>query len=50
MKFRAFLDKHEKSRHEEAGDFTTTWRVIPISFLAIFIGAVASGVADRQYV
>ncbi len=32
-------------RNEELGDFTTTWRVIPISFLAIMIGAICAFVA-----
>ena len=30
---------------EELGDFTTTWRVIPISLLAIVIGLLSTGVA-----
>jgi len=30
---------------EELGDFTTTWRVIPISLLAIAIGLISTGVA-----
>jgi CIC family chloride channel protein len=34
-----------KSKPEILGDFTTTPRVIPISLLAIVIGALASGVA-----
>ena len=32
-------------RASELGDFTTSWRVIPISFLAVLIGFVASFVA-----
>ncbi|HEY8062045.1 MAG TPA: chloride channel protein [Gemmatimonadales bacterium] len=30
---------------DELGDFTTTWRVIPISLLAIVIGLISTGVA-----
>jgi H+/Cl- antiporter ClcA/CBS domain-containing protein len=36
-------DKH--SRNEELGDFTTTWRVLPISSLAMVIGGVCAFVA-----
>ena len=32
-------------RNEELGDFTTTWRVLPISLLAIGIGAICAFVA-----
>ena len=32
-------------RNEELGDFTTTWRVVPISFLALVIGLVSAFVA-----
>ena len=32
-------------RNEELGDFTTTWRVLPISLLAMGIGAVCAYVA-----
>jgi CIC family chloride channel protein len=35
----------KKDRNDELGDFTTTWRVIPISLLAIFIGVVCAYVA-----
>ena len=35
----------KKNRSEELGNFTTTVQVIPISLLAIAIGAVASSVA-----
>ena len=41
-KFRDYLDRHELERSNTAGDFTTNWRVIPVSFLAIGIGAVAA--------
>jgi chloride channel protein, CIC family len=34
-----------QDRNEALGDFTTTWRVVPISFLAMFIGAVCAFVA-----
>jgi chloride channel protein, CIC family len=37
--------KHKHSRAQELGDFTTDWRVIPISLLAIVIGLIASVVA-----
>ncbi len=37
------IDK--KDRNEELGDFTTTWRVIPISLLATGIGVVCAFVA-----
>ena len=29
---------NKKHRNEELGDFTTTWRVVPISLLAMVIG------------
>ena len=35
----------KKDRNEELGDFTTTWRVIPISALALIIGVVCAFVA-----
>src|SRR5436853_1436771 len=35
----------ETGRHEELGDFTTTWRVLPISLLAIVIGVICAFVA-----
>ena len=44
-KLRDYLNRHELERSNTAGDFTTNWRVIPVSFLAVFIGAVAAGVA-----
>ena len=34
-----------QDRNEELGDFTTNWRVLPISGLAIFIGVVCAVVA-----
>jgi chloride channel protein, CIC family len=34
-----------KHRNDELGDFTTTWRVIPISLLALVIGVVCAFVA-----
>jgi chloride channel protein, CIC family len=37
--------KVAKSRPQELGDFTTDWRVIPISGLAIVIGLISSVVA-----
>ncbi len=33
------------TRPNSLGDFTTTWRVIPISALAVVIGVMASGIA-----
>ncbi|PYX28574.1 MAG: chloride channel protein [Acidobacteria bacterium] len=36
---------HSQGRNEELGDFTTNWRVLPISGLAIFIGVVCAVVA-----
>jgi chloride channel protein, CIC family len=35
----------QKTHHPELGDFTTTWRVLPISALAIVIGVVCAYVA-----
>jgi chloride channel protein, CIC family len=35
----------KKNRNEELGDFTTTWRVLPISLLAMVIGVVCAHVA-----
>jgi chloride channel protein, CIC family len=37
--------KHQHSRAAELGDFTTDWRVIPISLLAIAIGLISTAVA-----
>src|SRR5580698_10965998 len=37
--------KHAHSRAQELGDFTTDWRVIPISLLAIAIGLISTLVA-----
>ncbi len=37
--------KHAHSRAQELGDFTTDWRVIPISLLAIAIGLISTVVA-----
>ena len=37
--------KHKHARAAELGDFTTDWRVIPISLLAIAIGLMSSVVA-----
>src|SRR5215472_11408827 len=34
-----------KARNEELGDFTTTWRVLPISLLAMVIGVICAFVA-----
>ena len=36
---------NKKDRNDELGDFTTTWRVIPISLLATGIGVVCAFVA-----
>jgi chloride channel protein, CIC family len=36
---------HERPRSEELGDFTTTWRVLPISLLAMAIGVLCAYVA-----
>jgi len=36
---------NKKDRNEELGDFTTTWRVVPISLLATLIGVVCAFVA-----
>ena len=44
-RIRDFLHRHELERNNVAGDFTTNWRVIPVSLLAVCIGAVAAGVA-----
>jgi chloride channel protein, CIC family len=35
----------KKNRNEELGDFTTSWRVMPISLLAMVIGVVCAFVA-----
>jgi chloride channel protein, CIC family len=35
----------KQDRNEELGDFTTTWRVVPISLLAMVIGVVCAFVA-----
>ena len=37
--------KHKHSRAQELGDFTTDWRVIPISLLAVAIGLIGTVVA-----
>ncbi len=37
--------KHAHSRAQELGDFTTDWRVIPISLLAVAIGLISTVVA-----
>jgi H+/Cl- antiporter ClcA len=37
--------KHKHSRAAELGDFTTDWRVIPISLLAVAIGLLSTVVA-----
>lgn len=37
--------KHKHARAAELGDFTTDWRVIPISLLAIAIGLISTVVA-----
>jgi len=39
------LEAARADRAEEVGDFTTTWRVIPITALAIPIGVLSSYVA-----
>lgn len=44
-RLRNLLDRHELERNNVAGDFTTNWRVIPVSVLAVGIGAVAACVA-----
>jgi CIC family chloride channel protein len=36
---------HIQARNDELGDFTTTWRVVPISLLAMVIGVVCAFVA-----
>jgi H+/Cl- antiporter ClcA/CBS domain-containing protein len=36
---------NKKDRNDELGDFTTTWRVVPISLLAMVIGVVCAFVA-----
>ena len=36
---------NKQGRNEELGDFTTTWRVVPISLLAIVIGVICAFVA-----
>jgi CIC family chloride channel protein len=36
---------NKQDRNDELGDFTTTWRVVPISLLAIVIGVVCAFVA-----
>jgi CIC family chloride channel protein len=36
---------NKKHRNDELGDFTTTWRVVPISVLAIVIGVICAFVA-----
>jgi chloride channel protein, CIC family len=36
---------NKKDRNDELGDFTTTWRVVPISLLATVIGVVCAFVA-----
>ena len=35
----------KKHRNDELGDFTTTWRVVPISLLATVIGVICAFVA-----
>ena len=35
----------KKNRNEELGDFTTNWRVLPISLLAMLIGVICAYVA-----
>src|SRR5215472_12586947 len=37
--------KRKRGRNEELGDFTTTLRVLPISVLAVLIGAMCAFVA-----
>ena len=37
--------KRERVREQALGDFTTTWRVVPLSVLAVFIGCIATCVA-----
>jgi chloride channel protein, CIC family len=36
---------NKRDRNQELGDFTTTWRVVPISLLAMVIGVVCAFVA-----
>ncbi len=36
---------NKQERNDELGDFTTTWRVVPISLLATVIGVVCAFVA-----
>jgi CIC family chloride channel protein len=35
----------DSNRNEELGDFTTTWRLLPISLLAVAIGVICAFVA-----
>jgi len=42
---RSFAARHTVSPVETLRDFTTTWRVLPISGLAVVIGVVAAYVA-----
>ena len=39
------LRKWQRQRDQELGDFTTTYRVVPLSVLAVAIGCIATGVA-----
>jgi hypothetical protein len=46
--FRGVIDlweRQELEREQSLGDFTTTYRVLPLSLLAVLIGCVATGVA-----
>jgi chloride channel protein, CIC family len=39
------INQKDRSRNEELGDFTTTWRLLPISVLAVAIGVICAFVA-----
>jgi chloride channel protein, CIC family len=44
-KLRSVWARHQKNRAEELGDFTTTYRVIPLAAMACAIGLIAAVVA-----
>jgi CIC family chloride channel protein len=44
-KLQQALREQERRRERTLGDFTTTYRVIPLSVLAVAIGAISAGVA-----
>jgi len=45
QQLRAAWARYRRDREEELGDFTTTYRVIPLTVLACGIGVLAAGVA-----